>query len=172
MARRVGARIVDLVVISWLSLFVLVEVLGRLFGGDPLGRDTAVNRLSDLSSTRTFVGVAVVLVGYEVLPVALRGATLGKAMLGVRVVRLDTWTEPGVLSATIRAAVLYGPLAVPTVGLLLFAVVITPGLVWPTRRGLHDLAAGTAVVGVVPDERGDSHAIEPGPDGGDPHHRP
>jgi uncharacterized RDD family membrane protein YckC len=146
MARRVGARVVDIVVVSWLSLFVLVELLGRLLGGDPLGRGTAVNQLTGLSGTRTLVGVTLVLVGYEVLPVALRGATLGKAMLGLRVVRLDTWGEPGILSAVIRAAVLYAPLAVPTVGFLLLLVVVVPGLIWPTRRGLHDLAAGTAVI--------------------------
>ena len=173
LGRRVGARVVDLVVISWLSLFVLIEILGRLLGGDPLGREAAVDRLGDMSGMRTLVGVALVVIAYEVLPVALRGATLGKAMLGVRVVRLDDWGRPGVLSAVIRAGVLYGPLAVPTVGILLFALVIAPGVIWPTRRGLHDLAAGTAVIGVVLDDVGNvaDQPDEP-PDGGDPDRRP
>lgn len=166
MGRRIGARVLDLVVVSWLSLFVLIEILGRLLGGDPLGRDTAVNRLADLSGTRTLVGVMIVLTVYEVLPVAFRGATLGKAMVGLRVIRLDSWGRPGLLSAAIRAAVLYGPLAIPTVGFLLFAVVVGPGLVWPTRRGLHDLAAGTAVIGVGAD------TDAAGPEGGDADPRP
>jgi uncharacterized RDD family membrane protein YckC len=140
--------VVDIVVVSWLGVFVL---FGRLLGGDPLGRERASNQLVGLSSGRTLLGVAVVIVIYEVLPVAFRGATLGKAMLGVRVVRLDTWDRPGLLSAALRASVLYGPLAVPYVGLFLLAVVAVPALVWPTRRGLHDLAAGTAVIQV---ERG------------------
>jgi uncharacterized RDD family membrane protein YckC len=87
-----------------------------------------------------------VLVVYEIVPVALRGATLGKAMLGLRVVRLDTWGPARLVNATLRAVVLYAPLAVPVFGLLVLVVVVIPVLVWPTRRGLHDLVANTAVI--------------------------
>jgi uncharacterized RDD family membrane protein YckC len=138
--------VVDLAVLSWVSIFVLVEIFGRLLGGDPLGRESATQRLTGLSSGRTALALVVVLVIYEVLPVAFRGATLGKAMLGLRIVRLDTWGHPGLLSSSLRAVVLYAPLALPVVGLVLLAVVIAPSIVWPTRRGLHDLAAGTAVI--------------------------
>jgi uncharacterized RDD family membrane protein YckC len=134
------------VVIGWLAAFVLVEILGRLLGGDPLGRESAASHVLGLSSFRTAMGLLAVVVLYEVLPVALRGATLGKAMLGLRVVRLDTWGRPGLVNATLRALVLFGPLAIPTVGLLVLAAVILPALIWPTRRGLHDVIAGTAVV--------------------------
>lgn len=149
---RIGARLVDAVAISWVAAFVLVEIVGRLLGGDPLGRESAASQIVSLSSGRTLAALVVVIVAYEVVPVALRGATLGKAMLGVRVIRLDTWDHPGVLAASLRAAVLYAPLAVPAVGLLLFAAVIAPALIWPTRRGLHDLVAGTAVVRIARDE--------------------
>ena len=133
-------------VFLWLAAVVLIELFGRLLGGDPLGRGSATMQLVDLSSTRTAVGLILVVVLYEVAPVALRGASLGKAMLGLRVVRLDTWGHPGVLSAALRALVLYAPLAIPTFGLLLGSLVIAPALLWPTRRGLHDLVAGTAVI--------------------------
>lgn len=153
MGWRLGARFVDLIVVGWLAVFVLVEILGRLLGGDPLGRESASVHLLGLSSTRTAVTLVVLLILYEVIPVVLGGATLGKAMLGLRVIELPDWRRPDFLSATIRAVVLYGPLAVPTIGLLLCAVVVVPALIWPTRRGLHDLAAGTAVVRIGDETR-------------------
>jgi uncharacterized RDD family membrane protein YckC len=135
-------------VVSWLSLFVLVEILGRLLGGDPLGRASATSQLTSMSGTRTLVGIALVITAYEIVPVAVRGATLGKAMLGLRVVRVDTFGPPDALSAVIRGAVLYAPLAVPTVGFFLFLLVAAPAVIWPTRRGLHDVAAGTVVIAI------------------------
>ena len=143
---RIGARLVDGVVVSWLAVFVVVELLGRLLGGDPLGRETATSRLEHMSDARVLAGLVAVIVAYEVVPVALRGATFGKAALGLRVVSIDTWERPDLLRAVVRAAVLYLPLAVPTVGPLLVAAVVAPALVWPTHRGVHDVLAGTAVI--------------------------
>lgn len=148
-------------VLGWFAAVVLVEVFGRLLGGDPLGRESAASRLVGLSSARTAVGLVLVVVAYEVVPVVLRGATLGKAMVGLRVVSLDSWSHPGVLAAVLRAFVLYAPLALPGVGAALALVVIVPALVWPTRRGLHDLAAGTAVVQVPRPHRPED--VEDGP---------
>ena len=100
-----------------------------------------------MSDVRVLLGLLVVVVGYEVVPVALRGATFGKASLGLRVVRTDSWGHPGALRASLRAAVLYLPLAIPVVGPWTVALVVAPALLWPTRRGIHDVVAGTAVIG-------------------------
>ncbi len=132
--------------LGWIGIFVTVEVFGRLLGGDILGRESAASQLQGLSSGRMLVAFVVVVVLYEVLPVALRGATLGKAMLGLRVVRLRDWEQPSFFDAVLRALVLYAPLAIPVVGLVVLVVVVVPVVLWPTRRGLHDLVAGTAVV--------------------------
>lgn len=151
----------DSVILGWFAAVVLVEVFGRLLGGDPLGRESASSQLVGLSSGRTLVGLLLVIVAYEIVPVVWRGATLGKAMLGLRVVSLDSWTHPGVLSAVLRAGVLYAPLAIPTVGLVVVVVVILPALIWPTRRGIHDMVAGTAVVSAPRPTRPEED--EPGP---------
>lgn len=141
-----GGRLLDLVVVSWLSLFVLVEILGRLLGGDPLGRGDAADQIRALSGTRTVLGVVLVVLACEVIPLALWGASLGKAMVGLRVVRFDTFEPVRPVDAVIRSLVLYGPLAVPLVGGVLSLAIVVPVFVWPTRRGLHDVAAGTVVV--------------------------
>lgn len=141
---RIGGRLVDVVVVGWVAAFVVVEVLGRLLGGDPLARRPAA--LDTRLDGRALVALALVVIALEVVPVARRGASLGKAALGLRVVRTDTWGPPGGLRAGLRAAMLYLPLTVPVIGPLLVVAVAGPALVWPTRRGLHDVIAGTAVV--------------------------
>jgi uncharacterized RDD family membrane protein YckC len=166
---RIGGRLVDVVVVGWVAAFVVVEVLGRLLGGDPLARRPAA--LDVRIDTTALVALALVVVALEVAPVARRGASLGKAALGLRVVRVDTWGRPGALRSGLRAATLYLPLAVPVVGPLIVVVVALPALVWPTRRGLHDVVAGTAVVEVPRD--GPAHRSgDPTPDPGNGGPRP
>jgi len=144
---RLGGRLLDVLLIAWVSAFVVVELLGRLLGGDPLGR----RPVSDLTvlDGRAVLALLGVLAALEVVPVARRGASLGKVALGVRVVRTDTWGPPGALRSALRAGALFGPLAVPVVGPFLVVAVVTPAVLWPTRRGLHDLLAGTAVIEAV-----------------------
>jgi uncharacterized RDD family membrane protein YckC len=72
----------------------------------------------------------------QVLLVALTGRTLGMRLLDLRVVRLkDPSAVPGLLPALVRTLVL-----LVTVGLA--------GFFTRDGRGLHDLAAGSAVVRV------------------------
>jgi uncharacterized RDD family membrane protein YckC len=76
-----------------------------------------------------------------------RGRTLGKALVGVRVVRADgsdiTWKRALAREAVVKAALFYG---LPFVG---FALMLVDSL-WPLRdsshRALHDFVAGTRVV--------------------------
>ena len=81
---RLGARIVDLVAFGWLSAFVLVEIDQRLLGGDPLGREAG---RVEITSSRSIILLLIAVLLFEVIPVSTAGATIGKAMLGLRVVR-------------------------------------------------------------------------------------
>ena len=75
-----------------------------------------------------------VLLAEQVLLVALTGQTVGMRLLGLKVLRVaDPSRPPGFLTAMVRAV----PLLV-TVGLA--------GLFTRDGRGLHDLAAGSAVI--------------------------
>jgi uncharacterized RDD family membrane protein YckC len=80
-------------------------------------------------------GAAFVVLALEhVLLVALGGQTLGMRLLGLKVLRLaDTTRVPGLFPAVVRTVLL-----LVTLGLA--------GFFTRDGRGLHDLAAGTAVV--------------------------
>ena len=129
---RLAARILDL-----LAVVVLAFTFGLLTG--------IIFALAGASSETSVVPIALISVvfavcGYEVLFTALRGQTVGKAMVGIMVVRSDG-SVPGLRKAFGRWVVVHlVPIAAPLVYL---------SLTWDARRqGWHDKAAGTLVVKV------------------------
>ena len=95
---------------------------------------------------------------YLILATALRGQTLGKWLLGIKVVDVRTGELPGLGASVVRWAVPALPALVgwvdPVVATLvswLSFLVFVPILRGPEHRGLHDRAAGTIVTRVVPD---------------------
>jgi len=143
LAWRAGARIVDVIAFTWLSAFVLVELDQRLFGGDPLGRRPG--RLA--FDSRRAIALAVLLaVVYETVPVVLHGATLGKAMVGVRVRSHNGGNPPG-WSAALRTMVVYlPPILWGWPGLLVTTAIALSSTVPASGRGIHDRLAATVVV--------------------------
>lgn len=123
---RVGARVVDVVTVAWLTAVLVVEVEGRLLpGGD--------GSLAGGAAALVAAGAVV-----EVVPVAVWGRSLGKALLGLAVTRADGGGPPGAVRSVVRWVVLFGALALPWAG---WAVAVLVGL---TR--VHDRLAGTVVV--------------------------
>lgn len=141
--RRVAARLLDTVLLGWVTIFVVVEIGARLLGGDPLGR-RAVD--VDLSAFRTIVLMAVCVVVVEILPVVLVGRTLGKAMTGITLQTVDG-ERPGWAATVLRSLLLYGPaIALPVVTVPVLLVLLASIVLSVDRRGLHDRLAGTRVV--------------------------
>lgn len=128
LAARAGARVVDAVTYAWLVAVLVVETGRWLLGGGAA------------SSPSVAVALLTAAAVVEVVPVAVWGRSLGKALLGVRVVRAGGG-PPGVGRSLVRCTVLFGPLAVPVAG---WAVGLAIGAV--AVLGLHDRLAGTAVV--------------------------
>jgi len=140
---RIGARAADVVVFSWLVVFVLIEIDQRLLGGDPLGRRQA--RLV-FDSPRPVVLLLLLVVAYEVAPAVLWGATPGKALLGLRVRMTTRAAAPG-LAALGRAVVLYLPLIfLGAAGLIVTFVLFVSVVLMADGRGIHDRLLGTLVV--------------------------
>jgi uncharacterized RDD family membrane protein YckC len=140
---RIGARAADVIVFSWLVLFVLVEIDQRLLGGDPLGRREA--RVV-FDSARPIILLLVLVVIYEVVPAVMWGATPGKALLGLRV-RMTTRAVPASLLAFGRAVVLYLPIIfLGPPGLLVALALLASVVIAADGRGLHDRLLGTLIV--------------------------
>ncbi len=132
----------DAVTFGWLTAFVLIEIDQRLLGGDPWGLERGrpvVDSARSLTLLLVLVGV------YEVVPVALKGVTLGKAVTGLRVRRQGGGSVPVALAA-VRAVLLYAPLFLGAYALLGFIVLLLSFVIPRSGRGFHDRIAGTIVV--------------------------
>ena len=84
---------------------------------------------------------------YELPFTAVYGQTVGKLLIGARVVRVADGAVPGWGRSAARWAVLYLPLLVPIIGVPLTVLIAASPLLDARRRGWHDKAAGTVVVG-------------------------
>jgi len=131
--QRVGARVID-----WLLLAAVVAAMGMLaVSGDP---QQTVPRWAVLGS------VAVVFL-YETLPVALRGQTIGKAVVGIDIVSLERGTKPGLVAAGLRAL----PIVLLLVLLQQFSYIVMVFVYFTAafmqhNRGVLDRLAGTVVI--------------------------
>jgi len=136
---------VDIVTYGWLWMFVMVEIDGRLLGGDPFALATR-SPLADITAERALVLAVVTSVIYELIPLAVWNATPGKIMMGLRTVAAKDLGRLDFPQVLIRWAAVYAVLLVPVVGIYVSAVVTVPLLVLPDRRGIHDLFAGSVVI--------------------------
>ncbi len=147
--RRVVARFVD----GLIWALPTTIMLNLAFAGRRGDHSEAPEWFAPLSAA-----ISVAAFAYEVLLTWRFGQTVGKRLLKVRVRRLDTTGPPDLWHSTARAVVVTAlPLALISdrlssgtgmaldvgAGLVLLAFV----LLRPDTRGLHDLAAGTRVVG-------------------------
>ena len=146
-----------------LDSFVLVGPAFVVFA--VTGVDVDVEAGEIRSGDRLLVAVGIIVgmvVAYQTLLISRRGATIGKAALGLRVVRVDDGTIPAWDRSLLRALVPQGAGAVPGVGLALVTAVYGAGLFDARRRGIHDLAAGTMVIaGPARDEPTFGHGDAP-----------
>lgn len=154
LAHRLGARILDVVTLTWVLFFVLVEIDQRLLGGDPWGQRPLQ---IDLTEARPLLLTIVVIGLYEIVPVATKGATLGKVVFGLRLVSSERRGELPWYRALARTLVLYGaPVALGAYGGAVLLVLLVSLALPATGRGLHDRLAGSIVVMVERDEGDDT----------------
>jgi uncharacterized RDD family membrane protein YckC len=107
------------------------------------------------------LAVTLVALAYLVVGVAVFGRTIGKALVGLAVVRSDGarpgWTAAVVRQSVLAAGWIVAPLVHATADVDLPAIVSWISLLWPVvvllpiifdpdRQGLHDRAARTRVV--------------------------
>lgn len=147
---RLGARLVDSITLLWALGFVLVEIDQRLLGGDPFGRRPLQ---IDITQGRSLLLVVITIGLYEVVPTVFRGATLGKALVGLRLRTVEPTARVPWSRAIARALVLYGgPVLFGAFGGAFLLVLVASFVIPASGRGLHDRLAGTMVVALPREE--------------------
>jgi len=134
--KRALAQFLDGLVVG-IPLFAITAALGYTLTDSSLS-NSALTWLTVL-----WVGANLV---YNIIGIAMYGYTVGKRIVGIKVVnRIDggrvNWTY-----ASIRALIPTAVQLVPVVGPGLSLVVYLRAVFHPLRQGLHDAAAGTIVV--------------------------
>jgi uncharacterized RDD family membrane protein YckC len=150
LGRRIAGRALDLVVLF--ALYALVGSLVRVTLFPDVDFPVEGPAAGDAGAFLRVVTVVNILLtmAYEVVPTRRWGRTVGKWTVGTRVIEAGTGRTPGWRAAAVRGLVLMGPSFLPVVGLYGPLVVATPLFFDPLRRGFHDRAAGTLVVGAPP----------------------
>lgn len=146
--RRIGGRVVDLVVAGWLLAFAAIEIDGRLLGGDVFAQQPLSAVTPEGTRLATIAGLVIAVT--EIVPTAYWGRTPGKAMLGTKCVDVDTGRPPGLLRSVLRGLLLHAWIGIPVVGWVLPAAITVTTVVAHRGRGLHDRLAGTMVIDVAP----------------------
>ena len=130
--QRLLARVIDAVVLIPPLLPIVLLMSGRL---------------------RILVALAV-LAGYEISLVGQAGRTIGKSVMGTRVMDSTYASVPTVRQSARRWITLFGGcfagLVAPSwewIGTVWFVAAALPLMVPPLHRGLHDRVAGTIVSG-------------------------
>lgn len=141
--QRAIARIIDsgLVVFAWMILTAAWQLLSS-------AEDPFAGRGTKLAVAAVMVSVLVL---YETLEVAGRGATIGKRVMKIQVVMARTGERPRIVNAFLRVAP--AVLLVATQEFFPFAWALlysTAGFVG-SNRGLVDQLAGTAVIKTNPE---------------------
>jgi uncharacterized RDD family membrane protein YckC len=162
--QRLLARLVDDVllviltspvwIVGLLPLFRRIQRLASQYPdlSQPAAAQAFDSNMSQLMSERVGMflligaGIGVISFGYDWLQHGLWGQTIGKRIMGTKVVTADTRSPISGQAACGRAAVYALVPLVPSLGGL-FALINESWLLWDQRRQcLHDKAAGTVVV--------------------------
>lgn len=89
---------------------------------------------------------ALLLLGIQIYLLVTRGQTLGKMMLGIKIVNFEDGLNPGFVKVVLLRLIVNGFIgAVPFLGLI-YTLVDTLFIFREDRRCIHDLIAGTMVV--------------------------
>ncbi|KQX66651.1 RDD family protein [Angustibacter sp. Root456] len=144
MGKRLVARIIDGVLL--LVVFIILAV--------PLGVFSAMSSASDSATAGTFnfganLGfqalVLLIGAGYEIGMIGARGATIGKQVMGLKVINIETGAVPGFGSAALRWLIPFIGSFFCGIGELL--VYVSPFFDNSGRQqGWHDKVAKTQVV--------------------------
>ena len=139
---RLGSAILDGII----SSFLMLPGFGIMLAAGFLSRPHQPNTpLLIAGFCALGLGFAIIL-GIQIYLLSTRGQTIGKKLLGLRIVRIEDGSNPGFVKAFLLRAFVNGLIgAVPGVGPV-YSLVDLCFIFRDDRRCIHDLIAGTVVV--------------------------
>lgn len=137
---RLFAQMIDLVFFS-LLLFAVTLCVGVVIGIISGATGASTDNVAETLSSMSFYFVLILLPGYFIILTGKYGKTLGKKILGIKVVKKELPSAtPGLLKALIRYIV----------GFFIDWITFGIGNLWqlwnPEKQALHDKVAGTIVI--------------------------
>jgi uncharacterized RDD family membrane protein YckC len=148
---RLGASLLDSLIAFICCLPALVLAGSAILQAAMSGERNPEN----VDSGRMLIGL--VLMGFALMVLGVvqiwmlstRGQTLGKRILGIRIVKFTDQSNPGFVGAFLMRAVVPGIIgAIPYIGFI-FSLVDICFIFREDRRCIHDLIAGTQVVKIA-----------------------
>jgi len=158
---RLGARIIDVLIVAFIVLLILVNfalilnVAGLVDFEDsetPEGSEVADFELGNFIILMLVVtGIWCVYGVYEVVLTAVKGQTLGKMIVKIKVVRADSGSVPEGKQSVIRWIIPTATIVLLPVGGFFISLLVYISLLWGSdRQGWHDKAAKTLVIKASP----------------------
>lgn len=141
---RLTARLIDYLLAAFTALlfFMLMAGLVAVLTGNPDGTDGEVNVWIFLF----FFGWGVLLFFYDWLYLVTWGRTLGKMIVGIKVIDAGGGDRLGQKQAVVRSSLFCLPQTLPCLGNIV-SLGLAMGMLSDDRaRAVHDRAAGTLVV--------------------------
>ena len=136
---RLGARVLDWILVSVvIGILAVIGIVGAIATGDEVGLIALVFGLA--------LAVLFVTLLYEMTMIAVLGQTVGKMMVGAKVVRATEGDVPGWGKSVGRWLILVAPSLIPIGGFLLTLLVYLSPTFDDRRQGWHDKAVATVVV--------------------------
>ncbi|MEU0504459.1 RDD family protein [Nocardia sp. NPDC005998] len=149
MGSRLGARFIDTVIVGIPIGIVAAVVIVSADSSREFATETETEAGIGVGTALLVVLLGLVAsIAYEVGLTATQGATFGKKVLGIRVVRADTAAAPGEGIGAVAACTRWAALVLPSVVCGVWGVlcVLSPYFDKLARQGWHDKAAKTFVL--------------------------
>jgi len=141
--KRVGAYLIDSLILAVICLIIYVPTLGIVISS----MQSSGAMQSDIDAAATCLALPLLLLAeifYFIRPTAKSGQTLGKRMVGIRVVDKNG-NPPNFAHSLLRYVIGF-----TIEGLLLYILIGLVGFLWPLwdtqKQAWHDKIAGTFVV--------------------------
>jgi uncharacterized RDD family membrane protein YckC len=139
---RLGAFLLD----SIIGGLLMLPAFGVLFSAGFFTNPNQPNVPLLLAGKGMLAFTALILLSIQIYLLTTRGQTMGKKLLGIKIVNFDDETNPGFVKAFLLRVLVNGLIgAIPFIGMV-YSLVDLGFIFRADRRCLHDYIAGTKVV--------------------------